>query len=190
MKKLIIVLFLTLKAYGSDTQHVPLKPVVKELGMTDIKSYSLRAPDDSLICSLVTSPGGTFNIFDSPAFQQIDTSTLPPSVLHLITAVKAIKEKFDLNQIVIIGDLYVQPIHRGKGHAGHLLQETCTHLLNSDNTKTVVLIPDPFEYENGAQITLDDNDKKLKLMKLYQRCGFKNSEEKIPSFMYLNRANS
>lgn len=169
-------------------QSLSLKPVIQELGM-GIQKHSLLAPDGSSMCLLSTTPGSHFCNFDSPAFNAIDISSLPAELLHIIVAVKAIKARYDLNAVVMIGDLYVPLAHRGKGYASHLLEETCMHLF-SNGAKAVVLIPDPFEYENGAAKLLADDDKKQNLVKLYQRCGFKSNDDSAVVFMYRDSINT
>jgi GNAT superfamily N-acetyltransferase len=181
MANKFIVLFLivmTLNGKAPDS----LKLAIQELGM-GMQSYSLLAPDGSCVCSLTATQGSYLVIFGSPLFDSMDTSQMPSEVPHLITAVKAIKTSHGLNKVVMVGDLYVSLVHRGKGYAHHLLKETCTHLFRQ-GFKTIVLIPDPFEYEDGKQKLLPDEDKKQKLVKLYQNCGFKKDNEDKTIFMY------
>ncbi|MCX5924584.1 MAG: GNAT family N-acetyltransferase [Candidatus Dependentiae bacterium] len=142
------------------------------------QKHSLLAQDGSSMCSLSTIPVSIFSGFDTT-----DISIQPPEMQSSIVAVKAIKAKYDLNDVVMISDLYVSLAHRGNGHAHHLLEETCEHLF-SNGTKAVMLIPDPFEYENGRPKSLADDDKKQRLVKLYQSCGFKKNDDGTALFMY------
>jgi GNAT superfamily N-acetyltransferase len=178
----ILFLFLTLSVMNVELQCLPLELVINELGM-GIKSYSLRATDNSCVCSLTATEGKNLALFDSSIFSTIDVSEMPPEIPHLIAAVKAIKIHNDLNSVVMIGDLYTPLAHRGKGYATYLLKEACLKIFN-DGINVVVLIPDPFEHEDGKQKLLIDEIKKQKLVRLYQSCGFKKDNENIFTFMY------
>lgn len=176
--RFFILLFLTLTALSNKAQDLSLK--ITEL-LPGMDRYSLLAPDDSCVCSLTTTQGSCLAVFDTPIFDTIDASEMPPGVPSLIAAVKAMKAKYDLHDVVVIGDVYVPVAHRGHGYARQLIEEACTNIF-SQGFKTVTLIPDPFEYEDGKQKLLHDKDKEQKLVHLYQTCGFiKDSED---TFMY------
>lgn len=160
----------------------PLKLEIKEL-KDGTHSYSLVTPEGSSAAILTTIQGSQLDIFSSSAFDNIDISQMPPEISHLITGVKAIKSKHDLNKIIMIGDVYVPLAHRGKGYAHNLLEKTCANLFNQ-NTQTIILIPDPFEYKDNKQIVVNDEDKKQKLVKLYESCGFKKDNENKVIYMY------
>ena len=187
--KFFLALILVATALSCTAQQSPVKLDIKDSEqIAGMQNYSLLLPDNSSICSLTATHGKTLAAFDSPIFDAINRSEMPPDVPPVIAAVKAMKTRGDLNKMVMLGDLYVPVAHRGKGYARRLLDESCTHLL-SKGFKTIALIPDPFEYEDGKKKLLADIDKREKLMKLYHSCGFATDKD-TAACMYRDAANS
>lgn len=180
INRLVTLLFLILT--GSSIKAHDFTLELKELG-NNMQNYALIAPDSARVSSLTVTPGSSLAAFDSPIFDTIDKSEMPVEVLHLISAVKAVKAKYNLPEVAIIGDVYVPSEYRGKGHAHDLLAKTCTQIF-SKGFKAVVLVPDPFEYEDGKQNLFSDVVKKEQLIRLYQACGFKKASEGEILFMY------
>lgn len=150
--------------------------------------YSLLALDGSLVAQVGITLGSGLAVFGSPMFDEIDLSTMPDDMQHVIAGVKSIKQKYDLNKAVMIGDVYVSLSHRGKGYAHHLLEVACEDIFKQ-GFETAVLIPDPFEYKDGQPMLLNDEEKKQKLIKLYGSCGFKEDNEGSILYMYCNAKN-
>ncbi|OGB83418.1 hypothetical protein A3F66_05430 [candidate division TM6 bacterium RIFCSPHIGHO2_12_FULL_32_22] len=181
-KKYGILIIVAILAIGSSAKPHDFTIELKEL-RNSMQSYSLITPDGICVSSLTITPGSSLAVFDSPIFDIIDKSEVPIEVLHLVPVVKAVKARYILTEIAMVGDLYVPSEYRGKGHARNLLTKTCSQVF-SKGFKAVVLIPDPFEYEDGKQILLIDEVKKQQLIRLYQTCGFKKISEDNPLFMY------
>src|SRR3990167_3753374 len=147
INRLVTLLFLILT--GSSIKAHDFTLELKELD-NNMQNYALIAPDSARVSSLTVTPGSTLAVFDSPIFDTIDKSEMPIEVLHLISAIKAIKTRYGLAEIAMVGDLYVPSEYRGKGYARNLLTKTCSQVF-SKGFKAVVLVPDPFEYEEGKQ---------------------------------------
>ncbi|NGX59263.1 MAG: hypothetical protein KR126chlam3_00411 [Chlamydiae bacterium] len=133
-----------------------------------------------------------FCIFDSPIFANIDKNTLPPEVAELYSLTSIIKKELttSLEQVVILGDLYIDPKFRGQGYAQLLIQNICKEIFTTTQTNFIIVAPNPFEYENNLQIPLrgtpNYEEKKERLVKLYQRNGFVPCKNDV-SFMYLEK---
>jgi len=156
---------------------------IKDLGMMDLKMYRLKLSNDALASSLTVTPGSSLVVFGT-VFDAIDLTTVPVEVSHVVYAVRAIKAKYDLNDIAMLGDLYTALEQRGHGYAKRLMTLTCEELFNQ-GTKAVILVPDPFEYENEKQVLVSDETKIQQLVKFYQSLGFKLSDDH--KFMYLEK---
>ena len=180
INRLVMLIFLILT--GSSIKAHDFTLELKELG-NNMQRYTLIAPDSTRVASLVVVPGSGLAVLGSPIFDTIDKSKLPVETLHLICAIKAIKTRYELAEVAVMGDLYVHPEYRGKGHARNLLAKTCTQIF-SQGFKAVVLTPDPFEYEDKKPKSLNDEVKKQQVIKLYQKCGFKKNNEDNTLFMY------
>jgi GNAT superfamily N-acetyltransferase len=179
-KKYRILIVVTILAIGSCVKPHDFTLELKELG-NGMQSYALTTPKGTCVSSLTITPGSILTVLDS--LDTIDKSEMPIEVLNLIHVIKAIKAKYNLAEVAMVGDLYVPSEYRGKGHARNLLTKVC-HQIFSKGFKAVVLVPDPFEYEDGRQNLLANEVKKQQLIKLYQNCGFKKISEDKPLFMY------
>jgi GNAT superfamily N-acetyltransferase len=175
-----MLLFLILT--GSSIKAHDFTLELKELG-NNMQRYTLIAPDGTRVASLAVIPCSGLAVLGSPIFDTIDKSKLPVETLNLICAIKAIKTRYELAEVAMVGDLYVHSEYRGKGHARNLLEKTCTQIF-SQGFKAVVLTPDPFEYEENKPKLLNDEVKKQQVIKLYQNCGFKKNSEDNTLFMY------
>ncbi len=98
-------------------------------------------------------------------------------------------KNYHLEKTLVLGDLYILPEFRGKGYAKILVDNTCREVMK-DPIENIVLIPQPFEYENNQQKILSDQpdyeEKVAKLMNLYAKCGFKKINDN-EIFMGLNK---
>ncbi len=141
---------------------------------------------------IVITSCGQFSALDPSIFAGVDKSTLVPEVLELIDLVSSVKSELttSLGQVVLLGDLYVDPKYRGQGYAKLLIQNTCQEIFSNAQTNFIVLTPDPFEYENNIQKTLGGTSeyeaKKDLLIKLYGSLGFVGCQRDL-FFMYLKR---
>ena len=186
---LSLAFLLSLSCFATQSMDSSLKLTIKEL-TEKMQQCSLLASDGSSVARLVITNGDNLAIFGSSLFDTIDISTMPPEVAPLIPIVKSIKTKHDLKKVTMICDLYVPLAYRGNGYAHQLLKETCTHIFNQ-GVKTVVLAPGPFEYQkDGQTIVLNDENKKQRLIKLYQSCGFTTEGENAALYMYRHAENS
>ncbi len=127
------------------------------------------------------------SIFDSPVFTSIDNILHhPQEVRNLITLVQIVKSQLNksLENIVVLGDLYIFPKFRGHGYANPLIQKVCKEIFSTTETKFIAVSPDPFEYENGLQKSLhetpDYESKKARLITLYLRNGFVPCQSDFP----------
>ena len=177
--RIVTLLFLILT--GSSIKAHDFTLELKELG-NNMQRYTLIAPDGARVASLGVTPCSGLAGLCSPIFILI-SPILPVDIRHLICATKAIKTRYELAEVAMVGDLYVHPEYRGKGHARNLLEKTCTQIF-SQGFKAVVLTPDPIEYEDKKPKSLNDEVKKQQVIKLYQKCGFKKNNEDNPLFMY------
>ncbi len=120
-------------------------------------------------------------------------ASLPKAIIDQMPAVsgfnaifKMVKllaaKEYDLDKTVMLGDLYIFPDLRGKGYAKLLVENACKTVRENKEAEHIVLGPQPFEYVDNKQTTLSSQgpgyqEKVQKLIKLYQRCGFKKLDE-------------
>lgn len=130
--------------------------------------------------------------FDLPAGATIQKDALPAEIITLLDIIASIKTDLSANleQVVMLGDLYVKPAFRNQGYARLLMQNTCQEIFDTTNTQLIVITVEPFEYENNIQKSLlgtsDFAPKQERLIALYSRCGF-NLHQDSPLYMYKAR---
>ncbi len=149
-----------------------------------------REPENIGCISIVSKD--QLSIFDSPIFASIDISTLPSEVGELCKILAGIKEELtqSLENVVMLGDLYVYPKFRGQGYAKRLIQATCNEIFDTTQAQYIVIAPGPFEFENGVKVPerelAEFEEKKNRLIKLYQTNGFVACQGDA-FFMYLKK---
>ncbi len=189
---LLSILGITLFNTKNTAMQANFKPNIefeyKELTRRSI--YVTQDGQKEFIGSISITKGQSLSIFASPAFSAIDKKLFPPSMISLITVVSAINaRKKDLEKTILLGDLYIFPKYRGKEFAQILVKNTCQELFEKEGINFIVLIPDPFEYENNMQKsfhgTPDYDIKKEQLIRLYKKCSFNVDEADGTIFMYL-----
>jgi len=197
---LIIVLFFSQLLYADSKQDnsstIEFKTEEKPFGIKQ-KEMNLNREnaEPENIGSIAIISREQLSVFDSPIFASIDISTLPPEVGELLKILIGIKEELtqSLENVVLLGDLYVQPKFRGRGYAKQLIQNTCEEIFNTTQTQYIVIAPGPFEVENGVKVpereAADYEEKKNRLIKLYQTKGFVPCKDE-PFFMYLEKPKS
>lgn len=129
-----------------------------------------------------------FSIFITPAFEAVDKSDMPDAVFRIVDVVKTLNNRNELDSTIMLGDLYVSSEHRGRGYAHKLVARACD-CAKARNAKKAVLIPDPFEYVNGEQKSLEGThyeECKEQLISLYQQCGFTTDTTDTTLFMHKN----
>lgn len=148
--------------------------------------------ESKYIGSIAILSSKQFSVFDSPIFTNIDKNTFAPEVVELINLIPNVKNELttSLEQVVLLGDLYVHPKYRGHGYAKLLMQKTCQEIFSTTQANFIVLVPEPFEYENNMQKslrgTLEYEEKKDRLVKLYKSMDFIPCQRDV-FFMYLKR---
>jgi len=145
---------------SSQTITLDIKPIFRTTeqmpGIYRCCMYASAGDTDKAIGSISFTYGGNLLVFTTPEFNAaVDITLLPGYVQRLITVVKHVYAHNDLNKIVMLGDLYIAPESRGKKYAQYFVEHICQQLV-AEGFTTIVLIPDPFEYENGQQKTLED----------------------------------
>lgn len=147
------------------------------------------------LASLVLVSTKQFSGLDSSFLANIDKSTLVPEVLELVYLISSVKSNLTpaLEQVMMLGDLYVDPKCRGQGYAKQLMEKTCEEIFSTTQTRFIVLVPEPFEYEENRQKslkgTLEYEEKKEQLIKLYRSLGFVPCQGDV-YFMYLKKNES
>lgn len=198
MKNILFSLFAlsVLSLYGSGIQAMDQKITVefqiKEVaaGVRHCSMYILgKSENPEHVGSIGINQGKTLDIFTSSVFDAVDRSSLPSTIVRLMTVIGKIKTKQSLDKVVMLGDLHIAIAYRGKGFAQQLLDKACQYCFDEGAT-LIALIPDPFEYENGTQKCLESSPdyeiKKQRLIQLYQKCGFSIDKADATLFMYRN----
>lgn len=118
---------------------------------------------------------------------------LPSAAVDLIETFNTIKNTLsvDLDQVVFLENLYVEPMFRGRGYAHMLIENTCQEIFNTTEAKFIALTPNPFEFIDAKQVSLKGTSeydaKKAQVIKLYQQCGFIQDQEDA---VYMYKAKS
>lgn len=175
------------------SSHIEFKTEEMPYGIKQQKMNLNRENEEpENIGSLAIISNEQLSVFDSPIFASIDISTLPPEVDELCKILAGIKKELtqSLEKVVMLGDLYVHPKFRGRGYAKQLIRNTCEEIFNTTQAQYIVIAPGPFELENGVKVpereATDYEEKKNRLIKLYQKIGFLPGQSD-PIFMYLEK---
>lgn len=183
-------------ALPNNSSRVEFKTVEMPFGIVQKKmNLSRENEEPENIGSLAVISNEQLSVFDSPIFASIDLSTLPPEVDELIQILNGIKSELtqSIEHLVILGDLYVHPKFRSQGYAKQLIAKTCEEIFNTTQNQYIVIVPNPFEFENNVQVSLKESpeyeEKKASLIKLYQQVGFVSCKSE-PFFMYLEKPKS
>jgi ribosomal protein S18 acetylase RimI-like enzyme len=86
----------------------------------------------------------------------------------------------------VLYDFFIMPQYRGNGY-GRLLLEFAIARLNNQIIKTIFIQPGPFDIVKNQIVSIKDNQKIEKLIKLYKSAGFKEVNtifSKIVLFFY------
>ncbi len=147
-------------------------------GKQRIMTLVSRGREAETVGAVAIMPTEQLSIFDSPVFEAIDKEIVPPEVRTIISVVQSIKRELEgsLEDCVMLGDLYIYPEFRGCGYSSLLIQKVCLEIFSTTKIKCIAIAPDPFEYENKMQKSLQGTPeyemKKERLIKLYQLNGF------------------
>lgn len=130
-----------------------------------------------IIGSLTVSEGQLIEELGEIA--EIYGDEMPADLVSTLTEISTVYKtvSFADQTIFFVGDLYIAPEYREHGYAQFLMNQVCTSLTTDDARCLLVVVPDPFELdENRTVKSLKDevtySDKKAKLVRLYEKCGF------------------
>lgn len=172
------------------TQAISLSAVTIETKETPIGlCWVMVDENNSFIGAINSIENKNLTVFSSSVFASIDKDQLPPEVRHIVAVIHDITTKYGLQDLVMLGDLYVAAEYRGKGYAQQLLARACRDLIEKGIQK-IALIPDPFEYVEGRPVLVEDPteyaSKKQQLILFYQKNGFVVNEAEGIIYMYRN----
>ncbi|MGB8467398.1 MAG: GNAT family N-acetyltransferase [Candidatus Babeliales bacterium] len=199
MKKIVILLLTSLFCANALLFNAaePAIEIETKVMMPGVHSYQMHTITSSNKSKQIEIIGAASVVYGdmlapsiSPLVDNLDLSAAPAALIELRTMLKTVQKNYiaDFKGMAMIGDLWINPAHRGKGLAKELIQHVCQKL-HSEGIRFIVLTPDPFEYVDGVQKSLrgtsEYEEKRQRLIQLYQQLGFALSNETEPLFMYL-----